>query len=177
MVVTEAPAPRTDNIRGAAWMLFAVVNASAMTVAVREMSLGMDSRAVVLWRSAVTLALVLPFLAWPRARALMRFSRPWAHLLRGVMIAVSTHLGFYTISQLPLATTTVLFFTAPIFATMLAGPVNGEKVGPRRWAAVIVGFLGAVIIMRPGAGQDSGDLRTDVAGRAGDERRMPCEYR
>ncbi len=142
----------TDNMKGVAWALFSVVTASAMTVAVRSLAEGIDSRMVVLLRAGVTLLAVLPILALPRFRAQMRFSRPKMHLWRGLMVAVSTQLGFFTIANLPLATSTVLFFTAPIFATLLAGPINGERVGPRRWAAVLTGFVGALVILRPGLG-------------------------
>ena len=139
-----------DNAAGVTWMLFSVVTASAMTVAVRELSTGMDSRMVVLLRAGLTLIAAAPLLALPPLRRALRFSRPWLHLWRGLLIGVSTHLGFHAIATLPLATATVLFFTAPIFATILSGPVNGERVGPRRWAAVGAGFLGALIILRPG---------------------------
>ncbi|MEO1687889.1 MAG: DMT family transporter, partial [Pseudomonadota bacterium] len=134
------------------WMLLSVLSASAMIVAARWISDGVDSRVVVFLRSAVTLAVLAPLLAWPAARARLTFSRPWLHLARGVMIGVSTQMGFHAISVLPLATVTVLFFTAPIFAVLLAGPVNGERVGPRRWAAVLAGFCGALVILRPGVG-------------------------
>ncbi len=148
--VAPGAAP-ANNLLGAAWMLFSVATASAMTVAVRALADDMDSRMVVFLRAGVTLAAILALLAvLPRFRRSLRFSRPRMHLARGAMIGLSTQLGFYTIAHLPLATTTVLFFTAPIFATLLAGPVNGEKVGPRRWAAVLMGFLGALVILRPG---------------------------
>jgi drug/metabolite transporter (DMT)-like permease len=52
---------------------------------------------------------------------------------------------------MPLATATVLFFSAPIFATILAIPVLGERPGPRRIAAVAAGFVGVMIVLRPGA--------------------------
>lgn len=146
------PVPGSDNLRGGMWMLFSVVTASAMTLAARELTSGMGSRMVVFLRAAVVVVALAPLLAVPRFRRMMRFSRPWLHLARGGLIGVSTQLGFYSIAHMPLAAATVLFFTAPIFATLLAGPVNGEKVGPRRWAAVGAGFLGALIVLRPGAG-------------------------
>jgi drug/metabolite transporter (DMT)-like permease len=122
-----------------------------MTLAVREMSTGADSRMVVFLRSGgVTLCILALALAWPAFRRQLRFSSPRLHLLRGGLIAVGTQFGYYAIATLPLATATVLFFTAPIFATVLAGPINGERAGPRRWAAVLAGFAGALIILRPG---------------------------
>lgn len=144
------PAPaRPDNALGAAWMAMSVVTASAMTLAVRGMAEGMDSRMTVFLRSAGIMACVAVMLLSPAFRRQMRFSSPRLHLVRGGLIAVSTQFGFYAISNLNLSTATVLSFTAPIFATLLAVPLNGERVGPRRWAAVGVGFLGCLIILRP----------------------------
>ncbi len=150
----EAPVSATDNVRGIAWILTSVVGSSVMSVAVRELSASMDSRMIVLLRAVIILAILVPMLAfWPGFRARMRFSRPWLHVWRGVLIGVSTHLGFYTLAHVPLATATVLFFTAPIFATILAVLVHGEQVGVRRWSAVGAGFVGALIILRPGFGE------------------------
>lgn len=162
-MATPAPIPQTapepgarspvapDNLKGVAWILISVVGASAMSVAVRELSATMDARMIVLLRSAIILAALAPVvLGWPRLRGQLRFSRPWMHITRGTLIGISTHFGFSAVAQLPLATVTVLFFTAPIFATLLSAVVHGEKVGPRRWAAVAAGFAGAIIILRPG---------------------------
>lgn len=144
----EAP-PRPDNGLGAAWMAMSVVTASAMVLAVRGMAEGVDSRMTVLLRSAGIMACVAVMMLSPRFRASLTFSNPKLHLVRGGLIAVSTQFGFYSISNLNLSTATVLSFTAPIFATLLAVPLNGERVGPRRWAAVAIGFLGCLIILRP----------------------------
>ncbi|NNU81481.1 DMT family transporter [Halovulum dunhuangense] len=149
---TPAAAPQIDNLRGIGWALISVVGASAMSIAVREMSLTIDSRMIVTLRAAATVACFLPMLLFMPSMRRLRFSRPWLHLLRGVLIGGATHLGFYTLAEIPLATATVLFFTAPIFATLIGALFLGERVGPRRWAAVLVGFMGAVVILRPGAG-------------------------
>lgn len=139
-----------QNLRGIGWLMFSVVTASAMSIAVRELSAALDSRMIVFLRGGV-LTLVIGVLAFhPGFRAQLRFSRIGMHLARGTVIAASTHLGYYTLTKLPIATATVLFFTAPIFATVLSVFVHGERVGPRRIAAVAAGFLGAVIILRPG---------------------------
>ena len=67
-------------------------------------------------------------------------------------MAGALNLGFFAISALPMATVSILFFLAPIFATALAVPMLGEAVGAKRWAAVAAGFLGAMILLRPGFG-------------------------
>ncbi len=147
----NTPTPPRDNLRGIVWILFSVVTASIMSVAVRELSASLDSRMIVLLRSALAAAAIFAALAVSRhLRAQIRFSRPMSHITRGIFIALSTHLGFYTLASIPLATASILFFTGPIFATILSGPMLGDHVGPRRWAAVLIGFLGALIILRPG---------------------------
>ncbi len=71
------------------------------------------------------------------------------HLVRGGFITVGVNLGFYSLTILPITTVTVLFFTAPLFVTLLARPVLAEQVGWRRISATLVGFLGAVVVINP----------------------------
>ena len=72
------------------------------------------------------------------------------HLIRGCFVAVGINLGFYSLTTLPITTVTILFFTAPLFVTLLARPVLGEQVGWRRISATLIGFAGAVFVIRPG---------------------------
>ncbi len=149
------PAPvistERDNARGAVWMMMSVVTAACMTVAVRWASADMTSSLIVFMRSAGGLALALAaFAVFPGLKGQMRFTAPWLHIWRGCLIGVSTQLGFYTISQIPLATATVLFFSAPIFAALIAIPLHGETVGFRRGGAIAAGFVGVLIVLRPG---------------------------
>jgi drug/metabolite transporter (DMT)-like permease len=71
-------------------------------------------------------------------------------IVRGVMLMISTALNFVAVSKLQLAQTAAIFFTIPLWVCALSVPLLGEQVGPRRWAAVIAGFLGVLVIMRPG---------------------------
>jgi len=145
------PAHEKNNFRAIIWMLISVVGASAMTVAVRQTSLTIDSRVIVLFRAGISSVLiVLAIGMFAGLRSHMRFSKPGLHLFRGSLIAFSTHMGFYTIANIPIATATVLFFMGPIFATIFSSVLHSEHVGPRRWAAVGAGFVGAVIVLRPG---------------------------
>lgn len=155
MTASPTLVTKTDNLRGLAWILVSIFAASAMSVAVKDLSYSLDSRMVVLLRAGLTAAALVPVVLFSRRfRARLRITRPWLHIVRGALIGISTHLGFYALAHLPLATASVLFFTAPIFATLLTGPLQGERVGPRRWSAVIAGFVGALIILRPDAGLD-----------------------
>ena len=141
----------TDNLRAVGWILFSVITASTMSLAVKELADDFDSRMIVMLRSGITAVLMaVPIFLLTPLRRRLRFSKPKQHLIRGTLIGFSTHLGFYTLTVIPLATASVLFFTAPIFATVLSVLVHGERVGPRRWGAVLAGFAGAVIVLRPG---------------------------
>ncbi len=150
---SQKPAESPDNFTAILWILFSVVTSSAMTIGVRDISVELGSSMIVFLRASVsTMLIVIALLLFAKLRKQLKFSKPWLHLLRGTLIAFSTQLGFYSISNLPLSTVTVLFFLAPIWATLLAIPIHGEKVGPRRIAAIAVGFIGAIIILRPGFG-------------------------
>ncbi len=145
------PPPVRDNLRGILWALVSMIGASLMALAVRGVVDEIDSRMAVMFRAGVTSFLIaMGLVIFSRLRRQLRFSRPWLHLIRGALIGVSTNLGFYTIMFIPLTTATVLFFTAPIFATILGVILHGERVGPRRIAAVTAGFIGALVILRPG---------------------------
>ncbi|WP_366658280.1 DMT family transporter [Fodinicurvata sp. EGI_FJ10296] len=73
------------------------------------------------------------------------------HALRGLFLVGGAYAFFMALSFLPLAEATSLIFAAPIFITALSVPFLGEQVGWRRWTAVIVGFAGVLIVVRPGA--------------------------
>ena len=73
-------------------------------------------------------------------------------LMRSLLLLTCTLLFFSGVGLLPLADASAIMFTSPILLTVLAIPLLGESVGPRRWAAVAIGFVGALIVVRPGTG-------------------------
>lgn len=81
-----------------------------------------------------------------------RVQRPRLQLLRGVCVVSSSVLFIYGIREIPLAEAASIGFVAPVFITMLSIPLLGEVVGIRRWAAVVVGLVGVLVVMRPGTG-------------------------
>lgn len=72
-----------------------------------------------------------------------------AQIPRGLFLCAATACFFLALPHLPLATITATLFVAPILVTALSGPILGERVGPRRWTAVVVGFCGMLLIVRP----------------------------
>lgn len=99
-------------------------------------------------------AIALPFAILIAFRmggaAAMRSHRPLAHLFRGGLWIGATYLFFTSIKYLGLAEATALIFVAPLFITALSALFLREQVGWRRWLAVLVGFLGVLIAVRPG---------------------------
>jgi drug/metabolite transporter (DMT)-like permease len=161
--IQALPVEERDNMRGIFWMIISVLGASLMTVVVRLMSLEMSSIEVVLYRSVLTTAVIsLGIILFSPLRKQLSFSKPITHIIRGLLIAAATHFGFYTIAHIPLATATVLFFTAPIFATILSIFVHGETIGMRRILAIIAGFVGAIVVLRPGFGELSFGMLTAI---------------
>ncbi|MEM6679778.1 MAG: DMT family transporter [Pseudomonadota bacterium] len=138
-----------------AWILTSVAGATAMTLGVRHVSAEIHSVMLAFLRSTLALLPVIPVI-WaarrPGGRPL-RFTAWPLHLLRGLVMVGALNFGFYAIWKLPLATSTVLFFMAPIFATLFAMALLGERVGPRRWVAMMAAFTGAIVILRPDAGR------------------------
>lgn len=76
--------------------------------------------------------------------------RPGVHLLRAALLIGATYTFFAALTYLPIADALAIFFVNPLIVTALSPLILGEHVGPRRWAAVGVGFIGTLIIIRPG---------------------------
>jgi drug/metabolite transporter (DMT)-like permease len=94
-----------------------------------------------------TLAL-LPFVL--RAPVVLRTQRPLLQLGRGLCMFCSSILFIFGLAHLPIADASAIGFVSPLLVTALSIPFLGEKVGIRRWTAVIVGFTGVMIVVRPG---------------------------
>jgi drug/metabolite transporter (DMT)-like permease len=108
---------------------------------------------VVLFRNLFALPILLLLLPRAGGIAALRPRKPWLHLSRtvgGMMGMVGAFAGY---TWLPLATATVLGFTMPLFLIALSVLLLGERVGWRRWTAVVVGFCGVVLVARPGGGE------------------------
>lgn len=140
-----------NNPAGISWMLASCVGATFMTLSIRELSPTLHPALLAFLRSLLGLWVVLP---WAMTGELwqMRFSRPSLHIARGVLMGGSLNMGFYAVAHMPMTDVTILFFLAPIFVTALSGLLMGEQIGWRRWTAIMVAFVGTLVISRPGTG-------------------------
>lgn len=89
-------------------------------------------------------------LIWKTGIDSLRTRRPWAHAGRACLIVCALALFFWGLKLMPLAEAVAIAFVAPLFVTALSVPLLGEHVGTRRWCAVIIGFLGALVVLQPG---------------------------
>lgn len=103
-------------------------------------------------RSGFGILLLLPFVAAQafRGTGSILTRRPGAHLMRACLSAVSIVSYFEALRELDLPVATAILFVTPFFVVALSGIVLREPVTPNRWIAVLIGFVGAVIIIRPG---------------------------
>lgn len=85
-----------------------------------------------------------------RAPEAWRTRRPLIQIIRGLGLFGSTFCNFMALKTLQLAETMSLIFATPFVIALLAGPILGEWIGPRRWVAVLVGFLGVLVVTQPG---------------------------
>jgi len=97
-----------------------------------------------------TVLFTLPFMFFFFRKNLIWTTQPKLQILRGFTLLFANVLFFYSISIISMAKALTLAFVAPLITTALSPFILGEKVGFRRWSAVIVGFIGSLIVIRPG---------------------------
>jgi drug/metabolite transporter (DMT)-like permease len=135
--------------RGALWILLSGICAVMMNVLIRVAAQDMHPFEVAFFRCFFGFVFIFPWIV-KSAPYLLRSRNRGFFLLRAGVGLVSMATWFYGITVVPLATATAVNFTAPLFATMAAAFILREDVRLRRWSAVVLGFLGVLVIMRPG---------------------------
>ena len=150
--MTETASGGGNTLRAMAMMLLATVAFTAMHAMIRHTAQGLHPFEVAFFRNLFGLVFLAPIL-FRYGVAPLRTRKLKVHALRGILNLVSMLCFFYAVTIAPFADVTALTFTAPIFASALAILFLGERVGPVRWAAIVIGFLGATVILRPGFGE------------------------
>lgn len=144
--------------RGCLLMVIATLLFAAMHAAIRHATQHLPGVEVAFFRNLFGLVVIVPLLVrfGPRLFYTEKFK---LHLLRSLINAVSMVAFFIGLSMTPLARATAIAFTAPLFTALLSALFLGEVFRWRRWTAIIVGFIGALVILRPGADViDTGSL-------------------
>jgi S-adenosylmethionine uptake transporter len=143
--------PVTSNARGALFALAAFGIYSTHDVVVKFLGEVYAPFQILFFSTLFGFPIVTMMLIRDKMQGNLRPRHPWWTLLRTGAATVSTTSAFYAFSVLPLAQTYALIFAAPLLITILAVPILGETVGPRRAIAVAVGLLGVIVVLRPGA--------------------------
>jgi drug/metabolite transporter (DMT)-like permease len=129
-----------------AYVMFTVIDSCAKWLT----QAGMPLTQVVFVRYAAQLFLVSAIFLPSRGATLLVTRSPWLEVLRGLCLMASTVANFIAIQFLPLTVTSSIMFTMPLMITALSIPFLGETVGWRRWLAIVVGFVGILVIVQPG---------------------------
>lgn len=137
------------GLLGPAWMILACFAFAGLWVLIRLSSQELHPFAIVVWRNLFGLILLLPMLLMNPG--LITWGRMPAHLRRAASGVIATFATFYAVSTAPLATVLAINYTAPLFATIGAVLFLGERIRGYRTAALLVGFAGMLIVLRPGA--------------------------
>jgi len=141
----------TPTALGALCAVLAVVFFSANDVAIKWLSDGYALHQVVLIRSFIGLAIILAIIApMTDGFAIARTKKLKMHLLRGSFVVFANLTFFLGLAAMPLAEAVAIFFISPLVITVFSVMFLGETVGPKRWAAIGLGFVGVLIMVRPG---------------------------
>ena len=141
------PAP----VRGALWMTAATSLWAVMSALIRYIATNIHPFEVAFFRTVVAAAIMAPYMVQARTGLFPRHHRG-LYFFRAIVHEGAMLTWFLALTLVPLMDATALYFTAPFFATILAVFILKERVSRARWAAVGVGFLGAMLVTKPGAG-------------------------
>ena len=154
----------TDNkllFTGISYMLFAVFLMVCLDVAVKILLDNYSVTQIIFLRGSISLLIIggAGYIAEGKSSFKTRYWR-W-HILRTTLMTISTTTFFLALSLIPLVNCMVIVFVSPIVMTALSGPFLGEVVGKWRWLAVLIGFIGILLILKPSG--DFVDLGTIYA--------------
>lgn len=149
-VSTKMSLSRNDPIAGVLWVTLAMALFAGLAGSSRyAMGLGYHPLQVAFLRFLSALILMLPLLMW-RGTSLVRSAAPQLYAVRAVISLFSMTAWFWAIALIPLGELTAIGFLSPLFGTLAAILFLGEKVRARRMTALAVGFIGAMVMLRPG---------------------------
>jgi drug/metabolite transporter (DMT)-like permease len=139
----------SDTSRSAAWMMAAILASTTELVLVHALGSGWAPTLQLFWRQSAGLLILSPLIVRSGARA-FRSASPKIIVFRSITAMLAMLLWIYATSHLPLATATTLSFTRPLFIVLLAWLVLGERIARAKSLALIIGFAGVLLMVRPG---------------------------
>lgn len=146
------PVPDDDVKKGIAMIVISTVLFAALWVLVKLLSNRYSVYEISFFRNFFALIPAGLMLYRHGDFKVLKVARISGHVWRAVLGVVSMMLGFASYTMMPLANAVAISFMSPLVITALSVPLLGEKVGIHRWAAVVVGFVGVLVIVNPGEG-------------------------
>lgn len=150
-LIVAAPRQRADNLRGLLMMALAFFLFAATDAQAKLLTAWFHPMQIVWTRQLGLLAGVLVLLT-VTGPSILRTRRPELQVLRGVLVVFSASCFVFALRYVPLADAVAVSFVAPFMVTIMGALFLREKVGLRRWSAVTIGFVGTLIVIRPGLG-------------------------
>src|SRR5437763_8209496 len=156
--IAAAPLPvsaarsQHDVVRGIRLMCAGVSMFPFMNAAVKLLGANYPVAQIVWARFTAHLLVMLLVFLPQYGRRLLATRRPAVQIGRSLLMLVSNMMFVVAITRVPLATASAIGFTSPLIVTALSVPILHESVGIRRWSAVVIGFAGALLVIRPGGG-------------------------
>lgn len=142
---------QSSNLRGIGLMLLAMATLALMDATMKELAGRYAALQVAALRGLVSLPFVIAWVYWRDRNFATLFRIRWRwHLARGVLALVMLTGFIYAIRGMPLSQAYTLFFISPLLITALSVPLLKERVDTRRWLAILTGFTGVLIVLRPG---------------------------
>jgi drug/metabolite transporter (DMT)-like permease len=151
--MTSFAQPKSEEhqnvVAGIGLMLFAVLMFSANDVLGKWLVATYSVGQVLLFRSAAAWIVLSPLVARAGPKIIVNAPRPWLQFLRVLLSTGEVACFYLAVTVLPLADTMTYYLATPIYVTLLAALILKERVGWRRWSAVLVGFVGVLIALQP----------------------------
>ncbi len=136
-------------LQAVAVMAFGKLLFALQDAIIKEMSADYPIHEIMSIRGWIAIPILLLLIHFSVRLDALRRHHPGFHLLRGLLMFTAFTAFYPGLTEISLTTATALFFTAPFFITLLSVPLLGEKVGPRRIAGIVAGFIGVIIVLRP----------------------------
>lgn len=149
LLAASSPAASRETAIGIAAMVVFTILAPGIDVLAKIAAQDIPPAEVSLARFVAQFAALMPIVIWRGELARLTARKLALHAVRGVAVAISTIFFISAIRVMPVADAIAIFFVGPLFLTLLGGLVLGEQVGWRRYAACLVGFLGALMVIQP----------------------------
>ena len=142
----------SDTVKAALWMIGAILSFTSMAIAGRAVAFELDTFEIMMYRSFVGVIIVITVASLAGTLGQITRDKLGTHLLRNISHFAGQNLWFYSITVIPLAQVFALEFTSPIWVLVLSPLVLGERLTPMRALAALLGFVGILIVARPGLG-------------------------